>query len=261
MDIVKSRVKPTRQKLKDKGYREKWWKFGRRAVALYKTIHGLHKVIFHSFTSKYTAFGFVPSNIIFAAPHVVIASDDYGCFAVLQSSIHECWVREYTSYSLSLARYTPSVCFETFPFLANTNELSEIGQKYYSYRQQVMEGNGVGLTDIYNMANDQENHEASIIKLRDISIELDCSVVKSYGWSDIELEHDFYETKDGLRFTISSVARNKLLQKLLMLNHERHNYEVSQEFYKKKIKKPTIEKINGKKAKVIHQQSFLDESE
>lgn len=52
-------------------------------------------------------------------------------------------------------------------------------------------------------------------------VEMDNAVAKAYGWDDIDLGHGFHETKQGLRFTISEVARREVLQRLLELNHER----------------------------------------
>lgn len=50
----------------------------------------------------------------------------------------------------------------------------------------------------------------------------------SRGWQDIDLGHDFHETKQGLRYTISETARREVLDRLLLLNHERYAEEVAQ---------------------------------
>ena len=42
----------------------------------------------------------------------------------------------------------------------------------------------------------------------------------------IELDHGFHETKQGLRYTISETARREVLDRLLLLNHQRHEEEV-----------------------------------
>jgi hypothetical protein len=43
----------------------------------------------------------------------------------------------------------------------------------------------------------------------------------AYGWGDLNLGHDFQETKQGTRFTISEEAHREVLDRLLLLNHER----------------------------------------
>ncbi len=52
---------------------------------------------------------------------------------------------------------------------------------------------------------------------------MDYTVLNTFGWSDIELRHDFYEIeylpdKDCVRFTIHPDARKEILKRLLQLN-------------------------------------------
>ena len=54
------------------------------------------------------------------------------------------------------------------------------------------------------------------------------TVPAAYGWTDLELDHGFHETRQGIRFTISEPARREVLQRLLKLNHERYAEEVKQ---------------------------------
>jgi len=60
---------------------------------------------------------------------------------------------------------------------------------------------------------------------------MDETVLKAYGWEDINLAHDFYEVdylpeNDRVRYTISPDARKEVLKRLLKLNHEIHKQEV-----------------------------------
>ena len=69
---------------------------------------------------------------------------------------------------------------------------------------------------------------------------MDQAVADAYGWTDLNLGHDFHETKQGLRYTISEPARREVLQRLLYLTHERYAEEVKQGLHeKKKAKKPS----------------------
>ncbi len=54
---------------------------------------------------------------------------------------------------------------------------------------------------------------------------MDHAVAASYGWSDLDLNHGFHETKQGVRYTISEAARREVLDRLLALNHERYAQE------------------------------------
>lgn len=70
-----------------------------------------------------------------------------------------------------------------------------------------------------------------IVRLRELHKEMDLAVLEAYGWSDIDLKHDFYEVdylpeNDRVRYTISPEARKEILKRLLLLNHEIHEQEV-----------------------------------
>lgn len=72
--------------------------------------------------------------------------------------------------------------------------------------------------------------------LRELHREMDEAVAQAYGWDDLDLEHGFHETKQGLRFTISEAARREVLGRLLKLNHERYAEEVAQGLHEKGTK-------------------------
>jgi hypothetical protein len=72
---------------------------------------------------------------------------------------------------------------------------------------------------------------ADILELRRLHREMDETVLKAYGWTDIHLAHDFYEVdylpeNDRIRYTISPAARKEILKHLLKLNHTIHAQEI-----------------------------------
>jgi len=74
---------------------------------------------------------------------------------------------------------------------------------------------------------------AGIVELRRLHKEMDEIVLKAYGWTDINLAHDFYEVEylpenDRIRYTISPAARREILKRLLKLNHEIHAKELTE---------------------------------
>lgn len=83
----------------------------------------------------------------------------------------------------------------------------------------------------------EEAHQ-DIIILRRFHKQMDETVLKAYGWLDIDLAHDFYEMdylpeNDRIRYTISPEARKELLKRLLKLNHEIHEREVKEGLHEK----------------------------
>ena len=91
-----------------------------------------------------------------------------------------------------------------------------------------------GLTEIYNLLHDPDEGSADVKRLRSLHVKMDQSVAAAYDWTDLDLDHGFHETKQGVRFTISEPARREVLQRLLKLNHERYAEEVKQGLHGKK---------------------------
>ena len=75
------------------------------------------------------------------------------------------------------------------------------------------------------------------MQLRALHKEMDEAVAIAYGWDDLVLGHGFHETKQGLRYTISEVARREVLGRLLKLNHERYAEEVAAGLHEKGVNK------------------------
>ncbi len=155
-EIVHNRVYFERQKKKGKEYREKWWLFGRRAVAMYKKFEKLPSVFATAKTTKYI--GFIKINkqdIVLDQSLTIVTSNKWSLFSIAQSSIHDKWSRKYGTTHESRARYNNTDCFETFPFLQNLatetrDELDTIGEAYHDFRQQLMLKIQLGLTKTYN---------------------------------------------------------------------------------------------------------------
>ena len=209
----------------------------------------LTEVVVQPFTAKFLNFSYVPAKSVFAHPLVVLTDPSPGRFAVLVSSLHEAWVREYCSTSLDLMRYTASSVFDTFPF-PNLDSLIEIGRRVRTARDTLRIVEGQSLNDAYNRFHNPDKTDTDIQKLRQLHVEMDNAVAAAYGWTDLDLGHGFHETKQGVRYTISEPARREILARLLKLNHERYAEEVKQGLHEKKGKRgPGTVKRGSKKAK------------
>ena len=147
-------------------------------------------------------------------------------FAALQSHFHALWARQYSSTlgGLDNMNYSPSDCFETFPFphLEDMGELERIGEAYHTYRQQVCLCRSLGLTKVYNLFHDPACKDADIVELRRLHVEMDTAVATAYGWEDIALRHAFYGEGKETRYTLHPDVKGEVLRRLLTLNHERH---------------------------------------
>jgi len=239
--IVEDKVYPERTRRKENGdfvlrkpLPDRWWQHAEKRASLYNRIRELKRVLIRSRVSNINSLAFVPSGWVYSEATVVFARADASIFAVLQSCFHTEWIYQYASSMRTDVRYTPSDCLDTFPFPERIGTLERLGEKYHAQRGECMLASGEGLTKIYNRFYDPAETSADIQKLRDLHIEMDQAVAAAYGWTDLELDHGFHETKQGVRFTISEAARREVLQRLLKLNHERYAEEVKQGLHGKK---------------------------
>jgi hypothetical protein len=233
--IVEDKVKPQREAA-SKFARKEWWLHHRTRPALYSTIGEMKQVLIIALTSRTCAFNFVPNDKVFSHTVVILAFDQFEYLSLLQSSIHLGWVFTYGSSLKGDQRYTPTDCFETFPFPLNMDSLEDIGERYYTHRQAIMLTRQEGLTKTYNRFHNPQELAADIVKLRELHKEMDEAVAAAYGWQDLALGHGFHETKQGVRYTICEEARREVLDRLLRLNHERYAEEVALGLHEKEAK-------------------------
>lgn len=232
MAIVQEKVKPERQRTNPDGsyalrkpLPERWWHYGDKRPALYATIAGIKRVLAIPLVSKYLVLAWEPTSIVYSHALGIIATEQNAQYALLQNTIHEEWARFCGSTLETRMRYTPSDCFETFPFPEETGGLEEIGEQYYLHRQGIVQRQQEGLTKTYNRFHDPNERAQDIGTLRELHVEMDRAVAAAYGWSDLDLGHGFHQTKQGTRFTISEAARQEVLGRLLALNHQRYAKE------------------------------------
>ncbi|MFT3846818.1 MAG: N-6 DNA methylase [Lacibacter sp.] len=261
---------------------ERWWQHCEKRPALYNTAKEVNRVLVSCRVSKYVNQSFVDVGAVFDVATSVVIRSEYWEYAFLQSSLHNHWAWKYGSTMKFDIRYTNRDCIDTFPILNDlSNEvkarLETIGEAYHEHRRQLMLGIQLGLTKTYNLFHSRANTTQSvnekdkqvvtlkkhlektpntisfneaiqgILKLRELHVQMDEAVLEAYGWSDIQLRHDFYEVdylpeNDRIRFTIHPDARKEVLKRLLELNHKIHAEEVKEGLWEKK--KTTSKKSN-----------------
>ncbi|CBN55043.1 MULTISPECIES: Eco57I restriction-modification methylase domain-containing protein [Kamptonema] len=245
--ILEEKVKPEREMKAADVAAAAWWQFWRIRAELYDAISDLDRVMVTARVSAHHFLVPVRKNQVFSDRLVVIASQSFSDFAILSSSLHDLWAhRPGTTTHETRNTYFPQESFETFPFPSSTSNLEGIGEKYYTHRQSIMLYRQEGLTKTYNRFHNPDETAADIQQLQELHVEMDNAVAAAYGWQDIDLGHDFHETKQGLRYTISETARREVLDRLLLLNHERYDEEKAQGLHDKGKKKG---KSGGKTAK------------
>ena len=233
--IVEERVKPERDVKNDSLARDKWWLFLRPRPELHAAIAGLERVLAISRVGQQAALAFLPTGMVYADSTIVFPFSSYAAFSILQSRPHELMARFLGSSMKDDLRYTPSDCFETFPF-PDAQEISVAleapGKAYYHYRSDLMVRHGHGLTRIYHRFHDPHDNAPEIRSLRSLHAAMDRAVLDAYGWRDIPtackflLDHQFEDeergaTKRPYRYRWPDEVRDEVLARLLELNAER----------------------------------------
>lgn len=248
-------VLPDRLAQKNAGAKEKWWRYYRHNKDSYAKANALGGCFITAATTKYLNFSWTPSGRIFTHALFTFTTDRWDLYAIVQCGIHEVWARKYSGALETRLRYSPSDCFETFPFPQGlwqtpNSSLATLGEHYHEHRRALMKSLWLGLTDIYNLFHtrdltptevarvskkplpEAEAGYQGILELRRLHRELDLTVRDAYGWTDLDLCPDFVEVEtlpenDRVRYTISPAARKEVLKRLLAENHRRAAVEAA----------------------------------
>ena len=167
-----------------------WWLHERPRPEMREAVRHLSRLIVTPRVSKHRLFAWIEKETLPDSATIAIARDDDYTFGVLHSRFHELWARGMGTQLREVEsgfRYTPTTCFETFPF-PEPDEVQRAAIAAAAARlNQLREGwlnppNATAselkkrtLINLYNqrptwLAND---HAA-----------LDAAVAAAYGWSD-----------------------------------------------------------------------------
>ena len=187
-EYINEHVRPLREKNRDWQRRTYWWRLGRSGDDLRAAVKPLTRFIVTPRVSKHRIFVWVVPETLPDSAVVAIARDDDYTFGVLHSHTHEVWALN-TGTQLREAesgfRYTPTTCFETFPFPEPTEgqreAISEAARELDKLREgwlnppntTASELKRRTLTNLYNARPTwlQMAHER-----------LDDAVAAAYGW-------------------------------------------------------------------------------
>ncbi len=244
MAVVEEKVKPERLKNNRESYRRYWWQYAEKRGELVSAIHGLDRVLVCSLVSKHLAFVWLPTDFVFSHKLGVFALRNPAAIAVVQSTLHEGWARFFSSTLEDRLNYSPSDCFESFPFPPGWDghsRLDQAGRTYYDFRAALMVRNDQGLTATYNRFHDPGERDPEIQKLRELHDAMDRAVLDAYGWTDLQPKYAFLldyeedeEADDGgkpskkkkpWRYRWPDDVRDEVLARLLALNQQRAREE------------------------------------
>ena len=199
LDILERKARPARLENNRESYRRYWWQFGEKRVELSAAVKACDRVLVTTLHQPNWQLAFMKASQVFSHALAVFPLEAEYWFATLQSIPHESWARFLGSSMKDDLRYTPSDCFETFPFptalldsAANDpahnstrQALEAIGERYHQFRAELMVTNNEGLTSTYNRFHDPAETSSGLLELRRLHGEMDQAVLHAYGWSDV----------------------------------------------------------------------------
>lgn len=236
LEIVERRVKPDRDHQTRPALRDRWWQYCEKRPGLNRKERTSAFVISITQTSPHLSVAQLPTGMVYDQKLIAIPSKTMHIYAVLQSRIHEIWVRFFSSTLEDRLSYTPSDCFETFAFpvgYGSIADLEAVAEDYRRFRGQLMVARDQGMTPTYNRFHDPDESAADIVRLRELHAEMDHVVLRSYGWDDLAdaaaswgkavfLDEDNEDDhKFQGRLFWPSAFRDEVLARLLKLNEER----------------------------------------
>jgi hypothetical protein len=159
-------VRPIRAQNNDRIRRTFWWRFGRNGERLRFALKPIHRYINTPRVSKHRLFVLQARICIPDTATVAIARADDTTFGILHSRFHELWSLRLGTSLEDRPRYTPTTCFETFPFPAGLTPrdtahqrtevvadgavipmFAEVAQENHPPPNLPLEGGGTGLRD------------------------------------------------------------------------------------------------------------------
>ncbi len=250
VEYLRREVKPERDKNRREAYREKWWIHVEPRPALRARLAPLRRYVATPNLTKHRLFVFLPVAVLPDHQLIVFARADDFFFGVLHSSVHERWSRRMGTQlreAASGCRYTPTTCFETFPFpplaggiAGNSLEVDEAARRERIARaaQRLVELRD-GWLNPRNADGSPALAEAALRSrtltnlynerptwLENVHLELDRAVLAAYGWPEAWAE-GLQPKRDAagkvnpvLGVAVPDVER-EVLGRLLLLNRER----------------------------------------
>ena len=210
-EYVRTNVRPTRANNRRALYANNWWWHMEPRPGMRRALDGLKRYIATPTTAKYRLFVWLPAEILADHALIAIASDDDYTFGVLHSRFHEVWGLAMGTQLETRPRYTPTTCFETFPFPRPTGEQREaIGAaagELNSLREGWLNPPGISVAELRkrtltNLYNQRPTW------LDNAHAKLDAAVADAYGWP-------------------ADLTDTEILERLLALNLERAKAEAT----------------------------------
>ena len=216
-EYVKREVYPTRQKKSQAPFWHRWWQYATPRPKMREALADLDRFIATPRVSKHRVFVWVDAGTVCTDATDVFASADDYFFGVLHSRFHELWARSKGTQLREVEsgfRYTPTTCFETFPFPDPTDAQREeiaVAAKNLDQRRNNWLNPIGNAKDMFDETPRNKRTLTTLYNnnptwLQNAHAKLDAAAAAAYGWK-------------------SDMSDQDILANLLALNARRHAQE------------------------------------
>ena len=229
MEIIRAKVKPWRAQLKEnsstvKSFKKYWWRHANARSDSYRLARESSRCLVTSRVQPHLIFSFQPTDRVLSEALYVFPLASFTAFAVLQSRIHEPWVRLLSSTLGDRLRYSASGCFATFPFpqadpRTAIHSIKSAGERLYEARAKFMVEADQGLTKTYNSLKNPECKDERVHELRRLHEDVDRVVLEAYGWPKIDVPPYCLMSEED-EFAFEAFA-DDVIDRIYVLNAER----------------------------------------
>ncbi len=147
-------VKPEKAAVRNEAERRKWWLHARTAPDMRAALISLSRFVATSIVAKHRIWVWRPAIVLASHAVCVAARADDTTFGILHSRFHELWSLRMGTSLEDRPRYTPTTCFETFPFPAGLTPADTAHQ-----RTETLPDGAIIPADIY-----EQNMPLALIK-------------------------------------------------------------------------------------------------
>lgn len=164
--------------------RDKWWIYKRTNQPLRNALENLDKYILIPRVSKWYMPIMGNKDWLPGEKAITVISSDFYVLGILSSIAHRLWVDNQKSKRGETPAYTPTKCFDPFPFPQSPaqkliKQIRQLALDLHEYRSQEMEQSQWGITQLYN----EFFHEPTS-QLAKLHAKLDKLVMQAYGFKD-----------------------------------------------------------------------------
>ncbi len=197
-EYLRACVKPVRAGNRRESYRDRWWVHVEARPGMREALAPLSRYLATVIVAKHRLFVWVNHDVLPDHRLIVFARDDDYILGVLHARPHETWSLRAGSTLESRPSYTPSTCFDPFPFPRPTDDqraaIADAAKALHETRQSRLDAEPkLTLTGLYNQ---------SPTWLQNLHRDLDQAVFAAYGWP-------------------ADLPDDELLERLLALNLDR----------------------------------------